>query len=72
MPEGMCAIVKGRSGLSAKHSLIVHDGVIDPGYRGKIKVKIHNFTDTDYTFQKGDRVAQLFIETISPLFVQKQ
>ena len=68
MPERTCAIVKGRSGVAAKHSLIVHDGVIDPGYRGEIKVISHNFFDNDYTFQKGGRVAQLLlIETLSPL-----
>ena len=68
----MCTIVKGGSGFAAKHSLIVHDGVIDPDYRGEIKVVIHNFSDEDYTSQKGDKVAQLlFIETVSPVFVQK-
>ena len=72
MPERMCAIVKGKSGLAAKHSLVVHDGVIDPDCRGEIKVIIHNFSDNFFIilFKKVTVAQLLFIETISLLFVQ--
>ena len=34
-------------------------GVIDPGYRGEIKVALTNVTDAPITLAAGDRVAQL-------------
>lgn len=51
--------VEARSGLGFKHSLHPHPGIIDNSYRGDLGIKMYNNSDTEYTFKKGDRVAQL-------------
>ena len=37
-------------------------GVIDSGYRGEICVLLINLGDKDFTYDKGDRIAQIIIE----------
>ena len=39
-------------------------GVIDADYRGTVFVLLLNLSDTDFTVEEGDRVAQLIIEKI--------
>ena len=39
-------------------------GVIDAAYRGIVFVLLFNLSDTDFTVEEGDRVAQLIIEKI--------
>lgn len=66
MPEGVWAEVKGRSGLAMK-GIFCHVGTIDTGYRGMVSPVLFNFSDDEYTFGRGDRVAQLvFHSTLSP------
>jgi dUTP diphosphatase len=43
-PDGVGAILKDRSGISSKHRVYVHAGVIDNGYTGEIKVLMDNPT----------------------------
>ena len=52
--------VTGRSSMNAK-GLIVHQGVIDPGYRGEIKVVLQNLSDKPIMIYEGDRIAQMLI-----------
>lgn len=60
IPKGWQAEVRSRSGLAAKHGIIVLNspGTIDSDYRGEIKVILYN-TSIPYTIQKGDRIAQI-------------
>ncbi len=51
-----------RSGLAFKHGIDVLAGVIDSGYRGEICVLLINLGDKDFTYDKGDRIAQIIIE----------
>ena len=64
LPPGMAALTLPRSGLAARHgiALVNAPGLIDPGYRGEIKLILLN-TDTRETFkvQIGDRIGQLLI-----------
>jgi dUTP pyrophosphatase len=53
------AIIKDRSGLSSKHGLFTHAGVIDSNYRGEWGVTIENSTIDAYTVCRGDRIAQV-------------
>lgn len=57
-PEDYGALVEDRSGLAVK-GITTLAGVIDPGYRGEIKVVLTNITPTPITLQAGDRIAQL-------------
>jgi dUTP pyrophosphatase len=57
------ALVFARSGLGIKHGISLSNGVgvIDSDYRGEIRVGLTNLSDTPYTIQPGDRVAQMAI-----------
>ena len=59
IPDGYWFKIESRSGLSFKSNLLAHPGVIDNGYRGDLGVKMYNHGKTDYTFNPGDRVAQM-------------
>jgi dUTP diphosphatase len=64
LPPGHAGFVVPRSGLAARHGLgkVNAPGVIDEGYRGEIKVILHN-TDRSVPFvvEPGMRVAQLVV-----------
>lgn len=59
-PEGYAAIVKDKGGIS-KAGLHCMGGVFDAGFRGEYNVHLVNLSDKPYTFEKGDKVAQLVI-----------
>ena len=59
-PSTHGALVEDRSGLALK-GVTTLAGVIDPGYRGEIKVVLINVTDAPIALAAGDRVAQLRI-----------
>jgi dUTP pyrophosphatase len=63
LPEGVAGLVTPRSGLAIEHgiTLLNAPGLIDPNYRGEIKVILHNAGDSRYTVEIGDRVAQLLL-----------
>lgn len=42
-------------------------GIIDNGYRGSIKVWVHNTSDFEYTLKKGERYFQLCHPSLLPL-----
>ena len=54
--------VAPRSGLAVKKGIDVLAGVIDAGYRGEVGVVLQNLSDEDFSYKKGDRVAQLILE----------
>ena len=54
--------VAPRSGLAVKRGIDVLAGVIDAGYRGEVGVVLQNLSEEDFTYKKGDRVAQLILE----------
>ncbi|MSR78630.1 MAG: dUTP diphosphatase [Candidatus Taylorbacteria bacterium] len=59
-PEGYAAIVKDKGSIS-KAGLHTMGGVYDAGFRGEYNVHLVNLSDKSYTFEKGDKVAQLVI-----------
>ena len=59
-PSTHGALVEDRSGLALR-GLTTLAGVIDPGYRGEIKVVLTNLAATAQTLNAGDRIAQLRI-----------
>lgn len=54
------ALVEDRSGL-AMRGVTTLAGVIDPGYRGEIKVVVVNLSAAAVEIKAGDRIAQLRI-----------
>lgn len=65
IPEGHAGLIWPRSGLAVKNGINVLAGVVDAGYRGEVKVVLHN-TDTkfDYRVEKGARIAQLIVQYV--------
>jgi len=63
LPVGFEAQVRPRSGLAFKYGVTVLNspGTIDADYRGEIKVILINLSDTDFSIQNGDRIAQMVI-----------
>jgi dUTP pyrophosphatase len=59
-PPNLGAIVHDRSGLAMK-GVATLAGVIDPGYRGELKVVLINLSGTKFRINAGDRIAQLRI-----------
>jgi dUTP pyrophosphatase len=63
VPEGAAGLVVPRSGLAAKHGISVVNGpgLIDPSYRGEVKVVLVNLGAEPYEGEAGDRIAQLLL-----------
>ena len=61
------ALVFARSGLGIKHGISLSNGVgvIDSDYRGEIRVGLTNLSDSPYTVQPGDRIAQLAVVPVT-------
>jgi dUTP pyrophosphatase len=68
IPEGVGGLVLPRSGMALKHgvTLVNAPGLIDPGYRGEVRVLLLN-TDRTQGFQisPGDRIAQLLLVPVA-------
>ena len=66
IPKGFVGIVKDRSSKALKglHCLA---GVIDPGYRGELKVVVTNLGNEEVEIDEGERFAQLLIVPIAYL-----
>jgi dUTP pyrophosphatase len=68
IPEGLAGLVLPRSGLALKNgiSLVNSPGLIDPGYRGEVRVLLLNTDQTsEFRLAAGDRVAQLLLVPIA-------
>lgn len=61
IPAGFEGQVRPRSGLAAKHGVTVLNtpGTIDADYRGEIKVILVNLSDSAFTIEPGERIAQM-------------
>lgn len=74
IPEGFAGFVQPRSGLAVERGVTVLNspGLIDPGYRGDVKVILVNHGDETVTVHRGMRVAQLVVvpvATVEPVEV---
>lgn len=69
LPKGTEGQVRSRSGLAAKHGIIVLNapGTIDEDYQGEIKVILYNAGDSTFSIEKGDRIAQLVVAQVYKL-----
>jgi dUTP pyrophosphatase len=67
IPPGCAGFVLPRSGLALQHGVTCLNtpGLIDPLYRGELKVLLVNTDPNDaYTVQRGDRIAQLVVQRV--------
>jgi len=60
LPPGHIGKIEGRSGLASK-GITPRGGVIDPDYRGEVKVLLHNENPISFPVKHGDRIGQLVV-----------
>ena len=60
IPDGLVGVIKDRSSMALKKDSHVLAGVIDPSYRGEVKVLLHNY-EYSIDIKQGDRIAQMII-----------
>ncbi len=64
IPDGYAGFVQPRSGLAAEHGITILNapGLIDSGYRGEVRVVLHN-TDhvAPFVVEPGMRIAQFVV-----------
>ena len=69
IPLGYVGLIWDKSGISHKGGIKTLGGVIDSGYRGEFLVGVINLGKEIYTFEKGNKIAQLLIQKIeTPIF----
>jgi len=64
IPEGYAGFIQPRSGLAAKSGITIVNapGLVDCGYRGELKVILHNTDDRQaFVVEPGMRIAQLVV-----------
>jgi dUTP pyrophosphatase len=63
LPDGHAGLVLPRSGLASKHGIGVLNapGLIDAGYRGEVRVILHNHGSETFRVEAGMRIAQLVV-----------
>lgn len=71
-PSTHGALVEDRSGLAVR-GVTTLAGVIDPGYRGELKVVMTNLSTAPVEIKVGERIAQLrIVERIEAAFEEVQ
>ena len=60
---GFAAVILPRSGLGAKHGIVLGNlvGLIDSDYQGQVFVSVWNRGQAAFTIQPMDRIAQLVV-----------
>lgn len=66
IPAGYEGQIRPRSGLAARAGIALTNciGTIDSDYRGEVVVLLINHGDESYTFEPGERIAQLVISPV--------
>jgi len=59
--DGFWGLVRPRSSTFFRRNLVVHEGTIDPGYTGELKIGVYNPGDLNIIVMAGERIAQLVI-----------
>ena len=71
VPAGCAGLVYARSSMGVKRGLAPANkvGVVDPDYRGEIRVVLLNHSNQPQTLQPGERVAQFVITPVlTPMY----
>jgi dUTP pyrophosphatase len=70
LPSTHGALVEDRSGLALR-GITTLAGVIDPGYRGELKIVLTNLTPEPQTLAPGHRIAQIrIVQRIQATFTE--
>jgi dUTP diphosphatase len=65
--RGFAAMLLPRSGLGHKYGIVLGNlvGLIDSDYQGEVMVSCWNRSQTEFTIQPGDRIAQMVIVPVA-------
>ena len=69
--SGLAAVLLPRSGLGHKHGIVLGNlvGLIDSDYQGQVFVSCWNRSQTAFTIEPGDRIAQMvFVPVVQAEF----
>jgi len=66
IPHGYEGQIRPRSGLALKNGITITNspGTIDSGYRGEVRIIVHNLGRESFTISKGMRIAQIAIRPV--------
>lgn len=67
IPEGHVGMLFVRSSTGIKRNLVLSNGtgIIDQGFRGSVKISLHNTGTTGQRIKAGDYIAQLVVVPIA-------
>ncbi|MBK4161063.1 dUTP diphosphatase [Corynebacterium macginleyi] len=67
VPRGHVGMIFVRSSTGIKRKLVLSNGtgIVDSGYRGPIKISLHNTGDKTQHIEAGDYIAQLVVVPIT-------
>lgn len=68
LPEDAEGCIRPRSGLSLKKGLVAIIRTIDADYQGEVGIILHNTSDTAWTIERGERLAQIVFNGDCGLF----
>ena len=63
IPAGIVGLLKSKSGLNVKCSLVT-EGVIDAGYSGSVVVKLYNHGGETRIIEKGEKITQILFTLV--------
>lgn len=63
LPPNTKADIRSKSGLNTNHD-IISEGLIDEGFSGEIRVRLHNVSGKPYGFERGDKITQLVVTPV--------
>lgn len=69
--QQLAAVILPRSGLGHKHGVVLGNlvGLIDSDYQGQLMVSVWNRSDTAFTIEPGERIAQMvFVPVVQAEF----
>jgi len=61
LPPGVWGLITGRSSAIRKKNLLIVNGIIDTGYRGRLFMPVLNVGKTPQPIQHGERIGQLIL-----------
>lgn len=64
LPKGTAGLLVSKSGMNAMNH-VTSTGLIDAGYRGEIKVTLHNNKSIPFVVDQGQKISQLVIIHVS-------
>lgn len=63
IPDGYCIFAWDKGSVGSK-GIKTLGGVLDSGYRGELFIPLHNLNDKEFTFEMGDKIAQLVMQKV--------